>query len=133
MTYNISTIQTKLDSFMDGYRNMITNYQEISNNTSISDDLLHFYFSKIRYIIYKLNLLLCDVQDTNINMLSQKISGLNQFEQELINDVDKKTQLFNTYLPVIAMFEYLKQFPKNTQNNTQNKNSDDNDFPIGLE
>ena len=133
MTDNISTIQTKLDSFMDGYRNMITNYQEISNNTSISDDLLHLYFSKIRSIIYKLNLLLCDVQDTNINMLSQKISGLNQFEQELINDVDKKTQLFNTYLPVIAMFEYLKQFPKNTQNNTQNKNSDDNDFPIGLE
>ena len=129
MTDNISTIQTKLDSFMDGYRNMITNYQEISNNTSISDDLLHLYFSKIRSIIYKLNLLLCDVQDTNINMLSQKISGLNQFEQELINDVDKKTQLFNTYLPVIAMFEYLKQFP----NNTQNKNSDDNDFPIGLE
>ena len=130
MTDNISTIQTKLDSFMDGYRNMITNYQEISNSTSISDDLLHLYFSKIRSIIYKLNLLLCDVQDTNINMLSQKISGLNQFEQELINDVDKKTQLFNTYLPVIAMFEYLKQFPNNI---LSNKNSDDNDCFIGLE
>jgi len=108
MTDNITTVQNTLDHFMDGYKNMINNYQEISNNSNISDEMLHIYFSKIRSIIYKLNLLLFDVQDTNINMLTQKLSGLNQFEQNLLNDVNKKTELFNTYLPVIAMFEYLQ-------------------------
>jgi hypothetical protein len=104
-------MEQTIQNILNGYSNIIDNYQRSSSNDKIGDQNLHNYFVKLRAIIYKLRLIENDIDKLNLSIIDGKLSTLSDFEKQLINDIDHNHQLFEKFLPVIAMYEYISQHP----------------------